>query len=188
MYTQEEPLDTNFFPILVDLQLKSPSLYSLDTVLNELDCSSTSKADHTALPGEPVQSTNTTHKINSSISCVSDISQNSDTDNEENLQKRSIFHATRSRVLGENQAENSHPTVAVPQMSLTSILDPTANVYDYSLGSREYVLVSSLSYSGGSGRTTLTTIASHHDDLCVQQNNSNTNTTCAFPQNQCDHS
>lgn len=136
--------------------------------MNELDCSSTSS--HTILAGDSVESTDITCKISNSISCVLDVDQNSDTDGEEHLQEQQIFHTTRR--IGEQKAKNLHPTVTVPERSeaLTQIVDPTANAYNYSMDSREYVLVSSLSYSGGSESTTFTTIAiaNHHEDSCTQ--------------------
>ena len=177
---QEEPLDVDFFPVPIDLQLKSPSLYSLDTVLNELDCIPTSS--HTTLPGDSnsMKSTSMSCKlINNSISCESNVGQNSDTDGEEHLQEQQTFHTTRSRAMGENLVENLHPTVAESERCLTQILDPSANAYNYSLDSREYVLVSSLSCSGESGGTMFTTIGSDHEDLCAPaEHNNNTRSSC----------
>lgn len=181
LWIQEEPLDVNYLPVLVDLQLKSPSLDSLDTVLNELDCSST--YNHTKLPGDSVQTTNPTYRINNSTSCVSDVGQNcSDTEStsEEHLQEPN--HTTR--VIEESKfkaADNFHPHVATSEGCLTQALDSTANIYNYSLDSREYVLVSSLSYthSGGSASTTYTTIdGSHCEDPYTQTQNNNNIMSC----------
>lgn len=174
----------NYLPVLVDLQLKSPSIDSLDTVLNELDCSST--YTHTKLPGDSVQTTNPTYRINNSTSCVSDVGQNcSDTEStsEEHLQEpNQLFHTTR--VIEESKfeaADNFHPHVATSERCLTQALDSTANIYNYSLDSREYVLVSSLSYthSGRSASTTYTTIdGSHCEDPYIQTQNNNNIMSC----------
>lgn len=89
-----------------------------------------------------------------------DIGQTSDSDCEEvQLQEEQDFLDTAD----EQEAVGSvHPTAVVSESTLTQIFDPT---YNYSLDSREYVLVSSLSYTGGSASTTLTTVAAgHHED------------------------
>lgn len=147
---QEEPLVEDFFPVPIDLQLKSPSLHSLDTILNELDCIPTSS--HTTLPGDS-NSISISHKIiNGSISCGSNVGQSGDTDGEEHLHQQ---QTTRFRAMSENLVENLHPATVdeSERQCQTQILDPLANAYNYSLDSREYVLVSGLSCSGGSGST-----------------------------------
>ena len=173
---QEEPLDVDFFPVPIDLQLKSPSLHSLDTVLNELDCIPTSS--HTTLPGDS-NSISISHKIiNGSISCGSNVGQNSDTDGEEHLHQQ---QTTRFRAMGENLVENLHPATVdeSERQCRTQILDPLANAYNYSMDSREYVLVSGLSCSGGSGSTMFTTISSNREDLCTPaEHNNNTRSRC----------
>ena len=138
----------------------------MQTVLDELEYyKPTSSHTTSCTPAirDPVQLTDAP-TVNNNVSSLLDTAQSSDTDCEEHLNLRKewkSFQTTRQshaqKVMHLNLSEKF----------LSQILDPVANVYNYSLDSREYVQVSSLSYSD-SGSTTLTTVSRHREDSCVQ--------------------
>lgn len=79
--------------------------------------------------------------------CVLDIIQSRDSDCEEHLKEEQDFQTT-----SQPNERQEHP-----EKFLTHVPDPLANVYNYSLDSREYVLVSP-SYTHVSTSTILTTV------------------------------